>query len=481
MKLVLLHPPKFNQVWAGVPDVFNDKKAYVWPPMGIMYLTSYLRQNSSHDVTYLDAVPYDWSYEQTVREVLKHDPDVVGVTATTHNVLNAAIMFRLLKEAAPKVTRIFGGPHIAAFPDEALAWPEVDYAFQGDAEQSLLQFLDAMQAGDSPTDIPGMHWREDGEHKRSHPYEPIEDLDFFPFPDRHAVPHHLYYTPSNIKKYSTTIFGSRGCPNHCVFCTVPHNFRARTPENIVDEMAYCKDVLGVEDFHFSDDLFNYSEERVIAISEEILRRNLKVLWGFKASCKAVSPEMLRIARRAGCYRMHWGVETGTDEGLKALNKTLTTDRIIEVFNWSRAAKIRNIAYMMVGCPHEKTRDQIFDTARFVRKLKPDYVVYALFTPYADAPIFNEGVELGLWKGDEWLNFIRDPQLGYQLPTAWTQYFTEPELFQIFKELHRQFYMNPLVIARTLMTVNNPTHLLRILRGGLQILKLETIRSGSRRL
>jgi radical SAM superfamily enzyme YgiQ (UPF0313 family) len=277
------------------------------------------------------------------------------------------------------------------------------------------------------------------------------------------------------------VLGSRGCPTKSVFCTVPHKFRARSPGNVVDEMEYCLNVHGIDDFHFIDDLFNSSVERVIAISEEILRRNLELHWGYKASCKHVTPEMLRISARAGCYRMHYGVETGTNEGLAALNKVLTTDRIEEVFTWTKAAKIRSIAYMMVGCPHEETEEMIWRTAKFVSRLRPDYVVYALFTPYPDAPIWAEGVRRGLWERDAWLKFIRDPQPGYKLPTTWNEHFTEPQLFDIFKRLHRSFYFDPRVILKTLLTVDNPTHLKRLLHGGLSLLKLETIRAGSRRL
>ena len=63
MKVLLLKPPKEYQVWAGVPDVFNDQRAHVYPPMGIMQLSAYLKANTRHEILLMDAVPFFWSTE----------------------------------------------------------------------------------------------------------------------------------------------------------------------------------------------------------------------------------------------------------------------------------------------------------------------------------------------------------------------------------------------------------------------------------
>jgi len=481
MKLLLLKPPKEYQVWAGVPDVFNDQRAHVYPPMGIMQLSAYLKANTPHDIHMLDAVPHFWTTEETARRAAALKPDVIGMTATSHGVLSVAMMARALKAAAPDTRILLGGPFVSAFPEYALAVPEIDVAVHGDGEEPTRALLDVLADGADPVDVPGVLWRRDGEVVDNGPAEPFKDLDALPLPDREGLPNDKYYTPSNAYGMTSTVMGSRGCPNRCVFCDVPHRFRARSPAHVVDELEECVNRYGIEEVHFIDDIFNISTQRVVAIAEEILRRNVTIKWGFKASCRQVDREMLRIARRAGCFRLHYGVETHSNAGLEALQKDLTLDRIFEVFAMTREEGLVSIAYMMIGCPHEASAEDIRQVKPFIRKLDPDYVVYSLFTPYPDTRIFQTGAELGLWAPDVWTDFLRDPRPGVKLPTMWTQYMDEPTLLELFKDVNRAFYFSPRVVYRTLRGLRSPSHLARVARGGLSVAKLQLIRPGSRRI
>jgi anaerobic magnesium-protoporphyrin IX monomethyl ester cyclase len=481
MKVVLLKPPKFLQVWAGVPDVFNDPAAHIYPPMGIMQLSSYLKESTEHEIVLIDAVPSLWSYEEATQQVLNHKPDVVGITTTTHSILCAATMARLLKAASPDTTIVLGGPHVSAFPEIALEIKEFDYAVQGDGETAMRELLECLAKNEKPTGVKGIIWRNDDKVVSNGPAVPLEDLDSLPLPDRENLPTERYYTPSNAYRVASTIMGSRGCPNQCVFCNVPHRFRARSPRHIVDEMVECVERYGIQEIHFIDDIFNISAKRVIEISEEILRRGVHIHWGFKASCNQVTPEMLKIAKRAGCFRIHYGVETHNQEGLKALNKGITIERIHEVFQMTRDAGLIAIAYMMVGCPHEKDPEEVLKIIDFIRKLNPDYVVYSLFTPYPDTEIFKVGAERGLWEADVWEKFICDPQPGVKLPTMWTEHIDEDTLLMLFKRTNRAFYFSPKVLLRTLLHLKSPAHLARIIRGGMSVLKLQLLSVTSRRI
>jgi radical SAM superfamily enzyme YgiQ (UPF0313 family) len=464
-----------------VPDVFNDQRAHIYPPMGLMQLASYLKAETHHDILLMDAVPFFWSYEETTRRILALKPDVVGITTTTHAILSSATMARQLKAAAPSITTILGGPHVVAFPEHALAIPEFDYAILGDGELPFKALLQCLEANREPRDVPGIIWRANGEVVNNGRSEPIDSLDSLPLPDRESLPLEKYYTPSNAYRRTTTIMSSRGCPFQCVFCNVPHKFRSRSPEHIVNEMDECQKRYGIQEVHFIDDIFNLTTERVIAVAEEILKRGVTMNWGFKASCRQVSPEMLRIAKRAGCFRIHYGVETHSDEGLKALDKKLTIAQVHEVFNQTRDAGILSVAYMIIGCPHEKTPEDVLKVKRFMRELDPDYVVYSLFTPYPDTHIFQTGAERGLWDPNVWIDFIRDPQPGTKLPTMWTEHMDASTLLRLFKDVNRAFYFSPRVVLRTLKHLRSPAHLSRVVRGGLSVAKLQLMNPASKRI
>jgi radical SAM superfamily enzyme YgiQ (UPF0313 family) len=483
MKLLLLHVPKRNQVWAGVPNVFNDRFAYLFPPLAVMYLSSYLKQRSHHQVNVLDAVAEDLDYADIGRRAAELAPDVVGISATSsHSLVDVRRSIEAVRAACPRAFVVLGGAHVNSFPELAVRLPGVDAAIQGDGEEPLRLLLDTLSAGGDPRQVPGILLLEvDGTVFRGAPAHPVEDLDTLPFPDREACPPRRYFTPGMRGFRTTTMMSSRGCPNRCVFCNVPTRYRSRSPENVVDEIEECVRRYRIQDIHFVDDLFNVSEQRVMEISELILRRGLEVWWGYKASVRHTSREMVRLARRAGCYRMHYGVETFTEEGLKALNKGATVQEIEEVFRLTREEGVKPIAYMIIGCPHERTAEQILEVIPFMHRLAPSYVVYSLFTPYPDAPIFQQGVERGLWPADCWQRFMLDPTPDHDLPTAWHEHLDKAELLRVFKTVNNRFYFHPRTLLRTFTSIRTTAELRHILLGGYQLLRMELLRAGSRKI
>lgn len=481
MKVLLVNPPKRNQVWAGVPDIFNDRHAYVFPPLGVLYLSSYLKKHTTHEVQVLDCLPDVLSDEEIEARIRAFDPDFVGSLCLTHNLVDVHRLTGLVKRINPDIHVMVGGPHPTAFPEEAIALAHVDSIVRGDGEEALVEWLAALERGSGLDMVTGVTYKEDGQVHVNAERELAHDLDELPFPDRDAVDIRRYYTPGMKKAITTTVISSRGCPYRCSFCSVPKGYRARSPRNIVDELEECVTRYGIEEIHFIDDLFNISAQRVIDISNEILRRNLQISWGFKGSCNNTTPEMLAVAKKAGCVKAHFGVETFTPEGLQSINKRTNLEQIHQVFRWTREAGIKSVAYMIVGCPHEKSREDILKVRAFIRKLDPDFVVYSLYTPYPDATIFSKGVELGLWEEDVWRRFMRNPVEDYDLPTVWNQYLTKEELLDIFKKVHRDFYYNPRVIWRTLRGIESWADLKRILKGAFQLLRMEFLKATGRRI
>jgi len=387
-KLLLIHPPKRHQVWAGVPDVFSDRFAYLFPPLAVMQLSAYIKSRSDYNVDVLDCIPDNLSFSAIGRYVERCAPEIIGIAATaTHNLINVSRTVETIRRVRPQVLVIMGGPHVNSFPEQATLFPGIDAVIAGDGEEPLLRLLDAVRDGRDIRTTPNLLQRnEDGSVYQSERLPNVKDLDSLPFPDRDACPPGKYFTPGMKGARATTMISSRGCPFHCVFCNVPHFYRSRSPENIVDEIERCVTDYHVQEIQFVDDLFNATPERVIRISEEILRRRISIWWGYKASVRQTTPEMIELARRAGCYRMHYGVETYTDEGLRALDKKVSIEEIQRVFRQTQERDVKAIAYMIIGSPHEKTAAQVVGVSRFIKRLSPNYVVYSLFTPYPDAPI-----------------------------------------------------------------------------------------------
>lgn len=483
MRILLLHPPKTHQVWAGVPRMFNDRFAYLFPPLAVMYLSSYLKKNTSHEVQVIDGVVDNLSFPELGRRIGQWQPDVVGVSATaTHNMVNVAKAIEQVRRVCPQAFVVMGGQHVNSFPEQSIQLRGVDAAIRGDGEIPLTRLLTTLEESGDIASVPNIILRrDDGSIFRSEEL-PVEDnLDVYPFPDRVACPPGQYHTPGMRWPRATTMISSRGCPHRCVFCNVPHGYRDRSPDNVVDEMEICANEHRIQDIHFVDDLFNLTPQRVMAISERVIERGVKIAWGYKASVRQTNREMIKLAKQAGCYRMHYGVETVTDEGLEALNKKVTIDEIKRIFKETQEEGVKAIAYMIIGCPHEKSEEQIMQAHRFTMDLAPDYVVYSLFTPYPDAPIFVEGVKKGLWKEDVWEKFMVDPKEDFDLPTAWEEHLGKKDLLRLFKLVNRRFYFHPRTLWRILTGMRTWSELRRTILGGISLLRMELLRPGEREI
>lgn len=470
MKILLVQPNKTHQIWSGVPDVLNTQDFHLFPPMGLMYLSAALKRFTRHEPEVLDAFQRDMDGEALRQHILRGRPDVVGVYASTQNLYDSMEVVRAAKAADPRIHVLMGGPHTTAFPEEAIALEGVDAIFRGDAEIALGEWLDAMEGGLPLEGIAGFFFKRDGQVVRNPPRPNLQDLDALPFPDRECVDLSRYSTPAQERTRVTTILGSRGCPFQCLYCSCRKDYRERSVRNMVDEIEELVASWGMQEVAVLDDNFNLKPGRLEAFCEEILRRGVRIHWAFKGSCRAMTPPLLALARRAGCYRIHYGVETNSDEGHRALHRRADVASTMQCLRWTRQAGIKSVAYMMIGCPHERSFEDLMKNRRFLRELNPDFVVYSVFSPYPDAPSFQEGVRLGYWPPDAWDGFLRNPTKDYDVPTTWPT-IPKPELLRALKVLYRDFYFAPATLWRTLISLRSWAGLKRLLRGGLCLVRL----------
>lgn len=483
MKIVLIRSPELNRVWAGIPHFFNDG-IFLFPPLGIMQLKAYIERCTSNEVIIYDSLIHKSDYNKIAAFIKKTSPQVVGISTFTHSLLDVVETARAIKEVNPLIHIILGGPHTYTFPEESghlLDLGCVDSIILGDGEKTFVAILKALDSKSSFEGITGIIYKDKtGNIIKRGELGFIDNLDSLPFPSRNIYGVKHYYTPASHGHLMTTMITSRGCPYNCKFCDTNKKYRARSIENVVDEMELCSK-LGFKEVFFIDDTFNISIERVVQLSEEILRRGVRLKWGCKARCDNVNREMLKIARKSGCVRFHYGVETGVSEGLDSIKKRVTLAMVSDTLAETKKAGIRTVAYFMVGCPHEKKEADILETINFARSLAADFAVFSLLSPYPDAAFYQEGVAKGIFDPRPWKNFIERPTAGYCLPTSWNEHFSKEELIRFLKLAHRKFYCRPKIIFNSVLNAHSIIELKRLLVGGLSLLKLELLAGPKERL
>lgn len=453
MKVWLINPRTEGMIATELPG-FVSREIGRFPPLGLLYLAASLRQVGGHDVRIFDMPAQDLSYAALADALRQERPGLVGITAITHNLVEVLRTAECVKQAAPATHVCLGGPHVNVFPAESLALAPVDSTVWGEGEDVFPRLVEAVASGRAPSDLPGVSWKVNGQIRlASGPAPATEDLDRLPLPARDLVEGRDYFYVLGRRATFTTILSSRGCPYRCVFCSTPRGrCRLHSPARVVDEMSACLKA-GAEEIHFVDDTFNTVRGRLAAISREILNRGMRVRWSIRARINTIEDEDLRLARQAGCVRVHFGVETGTDEGLRMLRKDLTTTRIEEVFRAVRRCGLVSVAYFLMGCPHEKTPADVIRTLDFACRLDPDFAMFNILTIYPGTELFDMAVARGLIEKDYWSEFVRRPDPGFRL-RFWQESFTAAELDAFLRLAYRRFYFRPRVLWRNLRDIGS---------------------------
>ncbi len=470
MKVLLINPPAENTVIGNNPAIIDEERGYN-PPLGLLYIASFLQKNSSHEVEIIDAQAEEISYSKLDEKVRMIQPDLVGITTMSFTLIDVLKTAKLVKKVSGDIPVVLGGVHPYIYPEETINFPDVDYLVLGEGEIVFTELLNNIARLEKLKMTKGLVFKDDGEIVNTGPAPLIDNLDTLPFPARWLTDCRKYNSLIAKRSPITTMITSRGCPYRCTFCSRPHlgkKFRARSPKNVVDEMEQCVK-LGIREFLIYDDTFTIDRQRVIDICEEILRRKLDIGWDIRARVDSVDRELLVKLSRAHCERIHFGVEAGTDRILRILRKGITVEQVKKAFRLAHEAGISTLAYFMIGSPGER-REDILETVRLAVELKPDFVHITITTPFPATELYQQGLEDGVWKEDFWQRFAEKPEENFH-PLYWEEELSESELQELLEYAYKSFYTRPSYVIKELIKIRSWHELKRKIRAGLKILRI----------
>ncbi|MCD6575253.1 radical SAM protein, partial [Candidatus Aerophobetes bacterium] len=203
------------------------------------------------------------------------------------------------------------------------------------------------------------------------------------------------------------IMTSRGCPFSCIFCSSSQLFgkiwRARTPENVIEEIKLLKDKYEVKEIEFLDDTFTLNKKRAEKICDLLIEKNLGISWSCSSRVDTINEALIEKLKKAGCHTIYVGIESGSQEILDIISKGITLTQAEKTIDLIKKVKLNSFATFIIGIPGETVKT-IKKTINFAKKLSPSFVQFTICTPYPGTKLFEMAKEKGWLLTKDWSKY-----------------------------------------------------------------------------
>lgn len=458
MKVLLINPPlsRPEQRNPVVANLFSNAM-----PLGMLYLASYCMERGI-ETHAIDGPAERLDLDETMARVRRLSPDVVGITTTTPVFHRALELAEALKKWAPGLPVVVGGPHITAAPVTSILHGCFDAGCVGEGEQTFYELVTALGRGEPMDSVRGLVVRHpDGAVKFTPPRLGQVEVDGLPFPARQLLDPKRYASlPTDVRYLPKfTQLATRGCPFTCTFCdhaAEGKKYRTPSPKYMVDEMEHLVREFGAREIAFVGTTFTARRAQAEEFCDLLLERNLKLTWTCSTRVDMVTEDLLRQMKRAGCWSIRFGVESGNQEILNFIKKGITKEQVERAVRLCDKVGIHTKAFFMIGHPKE-TKATIQETIDFACSLPLTDVTVQINTPLPNTPQFSQARAHGT---------IRD--IDYSQYSFWDAVFiphglTREDLLFYHKEFYRRFFWRPETLRRQLKKVSHVATLMNYLR------------------
>jgi anaerobic magnesium-protoporphyrin IX monomethyl ester cyclase len=394
-----------------VPPV--DKKVYTGFNHGIGYLSAVVKKAGHETALFITSELDETAFRN---KLLSFKPDLAAFSVCTSQMPLARRLISIVKET-PGVAVILGGIHATSAPEDALALPGVDAVCVGEGENAISEAIAALEYGRG---FPGIaNLITPGKTAAEPHMGPLAELDRLPFPDRDVFPYQemLDEYPDIV---GAEFMASRGCPFSCGYCINSRlnslygaaglKTRLRSVDNVLAEISEVRGKFrNVRLVGFHDDIFGQDREWLAEFCEKYPSAVGLPFW-CNTRVGVIRKSEMKMMRKAGLKRLHMGVEAGKDElRRRILNRNITDEQIVETFGMARSLGIKTVAFNMIGIPGE-TEESMIQTVELNRRIRPDWMVVSIFTPFPGTPLYE------LCKSNGWLKDSDKPSYYDERPS-----------------------------------------------------------------
>lgn len=351
--------------------------------IGLGYLVSYAKSKDSNlDFKLLDT---RIATKKETEEFYNNDFDLVGITSSSQVFKEAVEIGNKIRSKFPKLPIILGGSHVSTVLKESIKNSPFDFAVYGEGEETFWDLIKYFKNKSIDLkNIKGLIYKDEkGEIIQNATRSLIHDIDKIPFPD---------YSIFKVEEYPQHVLTtSRGCPYDCVFCNSralwTNKWRARSAQNIIDEIKSIVDKYGKKTFTFNDDSFNIKADRVIEFCDGLIDQRVNIIWSSSVRVDRITPQIASKMRQSGCYNVSIGIESANNDVLRAMNKNITKEKIYEGIQMFKNEKIDVMGQFMIGNPSD-TLETVKESIEFAKNSNLTGVEFYTALPYPNSDLYE---------------------------------------------------------------------------------------------
>ncbi len=440
----------------------NYDSHVVHPPLGLGYLAAVL-EKKGHQVSLFDGTLHNASLSDFSQAISKFKPSLIGISVLTRGHNQTRQIIKTIKSAPSqpadggrwkKPPIVVGGTQVTAAPKIVLKDLGADFAIIGEGEITICQLAKALEKGQkSFSKIDGLAYKTPkGKIKITRPRKLIKNINKIPFPAWHLMPPKKYRIAPILEPAKALpiapVMTSRGCPYNCSFCasnvTWQRKIRLRSPKNVLKEIKMLKKKFGVKEIHFCDDNFTIDIKRAEKICTALIKQNINLPWQCPNGVRIdrLTLPLLRKMKKAGCYALGLGIESGNQAILNKVNKQLDLRLVSQVLRKMKKAGIESYGFFILGLPGE-TEKTAQETINFALKQPFDRAWFNIFTPYPGSTAFKQWIKKR--------NFCRIDWNKHDCSTAImaSKDLTPEKIEKLQKQALRKFYLRPKVFIKVI--------------------------------
>lgn len=444
-------------------------------PINLGYIASALK-TAGHTISMIDLNVQHCRLEDILAQT---SAQVVGVTAMTSAIENAGKIISEVKRLAPKVVTMLGGIHASALPEQTLReMPDLDYVVFGEGELTMVELLQVLEQGGDPAGLAGVAARgADGAIVLGPKRALIEDLDSVAFPLRTLIPFESYNKRHSSRGVSRKdnkvleIITTRGCPNDCIFCAGHVNYgrstRFRSPENVIAEITEAIQLLGINHISIVDDTFTLKRKSVAQLCEFFAAH--KLTWDCNARVNTVDYEMLKMMADSGCFKISFGVESGSPEMLKKIKKKITVEQVKTAVKAAKKARIRFVeCTFMIGAHVDETLADVAASKKLLFEIMPDFMAFSIMCPLPGTEIRSIMQERGLLSlQPNWSDYVL---FGNHKRYDRITHMSSDQMWEIQEAVTKKYYGSPRYILSQVVQIRSWNEVRYFLKLGVEFVK-----------